>query len=129
MYNLLVSGSDEAWTGEEFTLEASRCVNEYTDDEIRKSLGSFSSEAKSKILQLPSIFAYEDQCKKDPKFGKIVDITLRQKKVRIEYKIFESTSSLTMANLQELQFELDIGKWEMSRTHWAIKNVDLFHEL
>lgn len=33
--------------------------------------------------------------------------------------------SLTAVGIDTLASQLDIGKWEMSRTHWAIKDVDL----
>ena len=32
MYNLFVTGNEEAWQGEPWTIEAVRCVNEYTDE-------------------------------------------------------------------------------------------------
>ena len=34
MYNLLVSGNDEAWDESPYYLEFGRCAREYTDDEI-----------------------------------------------------------------------------------------------
>jgi hypothetical protein len=36
---------------------------------------------------------------------------------------------LSIENLHELQFELDIRSWELNRTHWAIKKVNLYKEL
>jgi hypothetical protein len=36
---------------------------------------------------------------------------------------------LSHIDLNELLFELDIGKWEMNRTHWAVKDVNLAKEL
>ena len=36
---------------------------------------------------------------------------------------------LTAAQLEEMTFELEIGKWELNRTHWAVKDVDLPAEL
>jgi len=129
MYNLFVSGSDTAWDGTPFTIESSRCVSEYTDEDIRKALGTFSEESKRKLMQLPCIFAYEDHCKKHPKFGRITEITLRQGKVRILYQIIQVKPFLKFLDMRDLLFELDIGKWEMNRTHWAVKNVDLIYEL
>ena len=36
---------------------------------------------------------------------------------------------LTHPELSDMLFDLDIDKWEMSRTHWAIKEVNLLKEL
>jgi hypothetical protein len=49
--------------------------------------------------------------------------------VRIDYEIIDLDRFLTASELEDLTFELDIGKWEMSRTHWAVKDVNLAKEL
>ena len=33
---------------------------------------------------------------------------------------------LDFSKLADLKVQLDIGQWEMNRTHWAIKDEDLF---
>jgi len=129
MYNLLVSADDESWDGEAFFLETSRCVREHTEKKLVDKYSDFSKSAIKKLLQYPCIFAYEKPCKKDPKFGYITNITVRQKKVRIEYQLIEMDNFLSHKHLEELLFELDINKLELNRTHWAIKNVDLETEL
>src|SRR5207237_826349 len=59
----------------------------------------------------------------------IRNITTRQGQVRIEYEIKEIDNFLTAQDLTDLAFELDISKWEMDRTHWAVKDVNLAKEL
>lgn len=129
MYNFLVSASDEDWTGEAFFLDTSRCVREHTNKEITKKYGELSKGNIKKIIKFPSIFAYEKECKKDPKFGYITSITPRQGQVRIEYEILELDNFLSREDLSNLLFELDINKSELNRTHWAVKDVDLQDEL
>ncbi len=129
MYNLLVSADDESWNGEEFFLETSRCVREHTDKKLVDKYSDLSKSAIKELLQCPCIFAYEKPCKKDPKFGFITNITIRQGQVRVEYEIIEVESFLSYKNIEELLFELDINKSELNRTHWAIKDVDLEEEL
>lgn len=112
-------------------LDASRCVrhHEYTDEQIAQQFGALDEEALKELTRLPSIFAYEAGCKLDPKFGIIREVTVRRGQVRIEYEIIPVDPFLVAADFDALSFELDIGNWEMNRTHWAVKNVNLPKEL
>ncbi len=129
MYNLFVSGNDEAWEGEPYLIETSRCVREYTDTGITKRFAELDATAIGELQRFPCIFAYESGCKKPPRFGVIRNITKRQEQVRIEYVIKDFEPFLTVDDLTTLAFELDIEKYEMNRTHWAVKDVDLVREL
>ena len=129
MYNLLVSGNHESWRGEPWQIELSRCVNEYTDSTIVEKYGNLDSVAIAELTQFPCIFAYEAVNKLSPHFGVISDVTKRQGQVRIEYEIQACDPFLTADDLENMKFELDIGKWELNRTHWAVKDVNLPKEL
>ena len=52
-----------------------------------------------------------------------------QAQVRVEYEILPLDPFINSAQLQELELALDISDWEMNRTHWAVKDVDLVREL
>jgi hypothetical protein len=129
MYNLLVSASSEAWQGEPWTVEASRCVNEYTDEAIIGRYGSLDAASVEALQKLPCIFAQEAANKQNPKFGVIRDIVKRQGQVRVEYDLIPVDPFVSHEDLNDLLFELDIGEWEMNRTHWAVKEVNLAKEL
>jgi len=129
MYNLLVSAHENDWTGEPWLVEVSRCVREYTDTEITKRFGALDATAVSELQRLPCIFAYESRCHKAPKFGLIRRIMERQAQLKIEYEIRNIDPFLSVDDLTSLSFELDISKWELNRTHWAVKDVDLAKEL
>lgn len=129
MYNLFVSGNAEEWDGSTFEIEESRCVNEYTSQEINETFGSLNEAAVAKLKKFPCIFAYETHCEKAPRFGALREVVKRQGRVRISYEIQDVTPFLAPENLSALAFNLDIAKWEMNRTHWAVKNVDLPKEL
>ena len=107
MYNLFVSADDEAWSGEPWQIERSRCVREYTSDKIHEQYGSLDAAAVDHLRRLPCIFAYEAFNKIDPHFGLIRDLTIRPKEVRVDYELHP----------------LD------NRTHWAVKDVNLPTEL
>ncbi len=128
MYNLLVAYSEKAWEGEPFTIGLDRCVREYTDKKITENYGDLSETQIAEIIRFPCIFAYEGY-NKDPKFGLIREIVKRQGKVRISYEIIKLNKFLTSLEIAQMLFELDISDWEMNRTHWAIKDINLSKEL
>lgn len=131
MYNFLVSGWEEEWQGPPCTFDLSRCVNqhEYTDQKIADKFGTLGEAALAELTRLPTIFAYEAARGLDPKFGLIREVTVRRGQVRIEYEFIPVQPFLAAADFDALAFELDIGNWEMNRTHWAVKDVNLPKEL
>ena len=129
MYNLFVSHNADAWDGDPWQIEIDRCVREYTDNEITERYGSLGKAAIAELKRLPAIFAYEASNKLAPKFGIIRDATKRQGEMRIEYELQTVEPFLSAQDFDTLRFELDIGKWEMNRTHWAVKDVNLPKEL
>ena len=129
MYNLFVSGDGSHWKGEPWVIETDRCIREYTDTDITKRFGKLDAAAVKNVQRLPCIFAYEAACKKSPKFGVIRNITKRQDQLRIEYEIKNLDPFLSAKDLASLAFALDISEWEMNRTHWAVKDVNLAKEL
>lgn len=129
MYNLIVSADTHSWNGEPFVIEFDRFL-EYTDTDLKEKYINLSENDINEIIRFPCVFAYENPCKKDPLFGLIQEITYRKKIIRFTYEIIQLSNFLTVDLLNEMQFELDItSKWELHRTHWAIKNVNLSKEL
>ncbi len=128
MYNLLVSGSDESWNGEPFMIEPNRYL-EYTENDIKEVYRELNNTCISKITRFPCIFAYEKSCNKNPFFGLIQELTVRRNGIKIQYELIPIDDFLTANQLIDMQFELDISKLELNRTHWAIKNVNLPKEL
>ncbi len=128
MYNLLVSYNTDSWDGEPFILSSDR-VFEYTDKEVVKKYGELSQSNISDIIRFPCIFAYESVNEKDPKFGLIREVIKRQGKIRVSYELISLDKFLTYSDISDMLFELDISTYEMNRTHWAIKDVNLAKEL
>lgn len=129
MYNLLVSADENSWKGNPFEIELSRCVREYTDREIVEKYQDLSEEIIKEVKRFPCIFAYELKCEKAPKFGLIRNVIKRRNLVSIEYDIIELNPFLNHQDLSSMSFRLDITGWELNRTHWAIKNINLSEEL
>jgi len=129
MYNLLVSSNKNAWEGTPFEIDLLRCIREFTDREIVEKFMNLSEKAIREIKTFPCVFAYENSCVKDPKYGLIKNVTKRNDKVLIEYDLIELIPFIKNQDLFEMSFNLDISKWELDRTHWAIKDVNLGVEL
>jgi hypothetical protein len=129
MYNLFVSAGIDAWNGAPWTVEESRCVREYTDQNLTARFGELDAAAVAELKLLPCIFGYEGSNQRDPHFGIIRDVTRRQGQVRVDYELTPVAPFLSWQDLEQLKFELDISGWEMNRTHWAVKDVNLAQEI
>lgn len=126
LYNLFISGDENAWESDAKIFDLDRCLRGYTEKDIVEKFGKLGRTDIDEIKKLPCIFAYEDYCGKDASIGYITDIKVRQAGVKIT---IQKVKELSLANLHKLQFELDIKSWELNRTHWAIKKVNLYKEL
>lgn len=126
-YNLLISGDSEAWENDSQIFEPSRCikVKEYTAKEIVDNYCKFGNKEINELKTFPCIFAYENHIGKEPSFGYITDIIVRQDGIKLRFEKIKIDKFLSQQDLNDLSFELDIGDWEFNRTHWAIKEVEL----
>lgn len=126
MYNLLISGEENAWESNFVTFDLNRCIVEYTEKDLINKFVKLGKNEINEIKDFPCIFAYEDHWKKSASIGYITDIIVRQSGVKIT---FEKVEILSLDYLHKLEFELDIMDWELNRTHWAIKKVNLYKTL
>ncbi len=131
MFNLIVSGDCDAWKNNIYSLDVSRCISskEYTSEELANRFGSFTQEAIEQLKTFPCLFAYEDPCDQAPRFGWFKSIKKRTDKIIMECDYVTVEPWMTEVDLRAVQTSLDIGGWEMNRTHWAVKEVDLAEEL
>jgi hypothetical protein len=129
MYNLLVSAHEDAWDGEFWRVEPERCVREYTDEDITQKFGDLDAPAVAELKRLPCIFAYEARYSKAPHFGVLRDVTKRPGEMKIKYELQAIDPFLSANDLSAMSLPLDIRKWELDRTHWAVKNINLFKVL
>ncbi|MFB5651121.1 toll/interleukin-1 receptor domain-containing protein [Leptospira wolffii] len=128
MYNLFLSADSKDWNGRPFSIDAQRYL-EYTDNEIIEKYKILNQETIKEVKRFPCIFGYETQCNKNPKFGFLREVVSRQGEIRVEYEIISLNKFIKHSDFTKLKFELDIGGWELNRTHWAIKDVNLYREL
>lgn len=129
MYNLLVRGHAGSWNGDPWIVDRSRCISG-TDDDVAERFGDLDTSQVRELSRFPCIFAYE-AWEKDPKFGFIRDVIVQRSRaeVKLKYDLIACESFLTADDLSELETALHIRGGERGRTHWAIKDVDLYRVL
>lgn len=124
MYNLLVTAEEGAWERSNYVYHLSR-VFEHTSPLLSERFRKLDSEAIDKLASIPALFAYEKFREQPVMFGWLTGIATRQNKVGISYKLDPNVEPIPLAELEKLNWELDIGNYELSRTHWAVKGEDL----
>lgn len=125
MYSLIVTGLKGTWNGRPYKLELNRVVREYTDDAIAERYKTLNEALITELKSFPALFAYEQSVKADARVGFLRRISSRASDVRFEYELSSDLPTIPSSELARLTSELDIDKYEMYRTHWAVKEVDL----
>lgn len=126
MYNFFVTGLDGAWDEQGYEYDRSRFL-EYTPDDIVASFKDLKSAQLSALQKLPCLFAYEG--KEHMHVGKLRAIKLRGRTIFIDFELDDNILPIPYEAIQPIRALLDIREWEMNRTHWAVKDEDLFARL
>lgn len=112
------------------TIDGSR-VFEYTNKSISDRFKPDGVLDLQKVLDVPAIFASEvdGSGAQSAKVGYITRVRDAGKSIRIDYSIDPGIPPITIDTLKKLSTELEIEEFEFFRTHWAVKDVDLFEML
>jgi hypothetical protein len=127
MYNFLVTAKDGAWNLPAYEFERSR-FGEFSSEAVMEKFGSLSVSVIDELKSFPTLFAYEGTSG-DIRIGYIRRIKERGRSILIEYEFEKDIQPIPFAKLEPLRVSLDIRDWEMNRTHWAVKDEDLFEIL
>ncbi|WP_283151347.1 FRG domain-containing protein [Silvimonas soli] len=128
-YNLLVTASVGAWDGPDGIYEFPRSrFLEYTDSEIVAEFETLTTTNIERLKSFPCLFLYEGDLD-SARLGWITRIVAEKSFVKIEFEVNTRLRKLNRRTLAPLTQQLDIRHWEMTRTHWAIKSVDLLRVL
>jgi predicted nucleotide-binding protein len=128
---LLISGNIERWDRSPAKFDRSRAIthHEYTVPEISNRYGALEQETIDQLKIFPSVFAYEENGK-EARVGYINDIKLQSQTIEIDFEFDRIIPAIAPGklNLHKLSFGI-ASDFELRRTHWALKDVDLFVEL
>lgn len=129
MYNLLI-GLTRGEVGADRLLE-------YTVDEVRQYIAPAAGKARGEVkvdrlLNLPTLLMPETGFDDEPQIARVGHVT-NVKKSRYGYT-FTFVPNPAIAPIPSPRIEaaaaaLEITDWEFHRTHWAVKNVDLYRVL
>lgn len=128
MYHLLIAG--QGWGKTRDRLPISR-VFEYTAEEIATAFQPQGKFEIAKISSIPAIFTSEIVGSETARahVGTIRKVQASGKDVVIDYHLDTRISTLTNRDLKEMSSDLGIEDFEFYRTHWAVKDVDLYKVL
>lgn len=127
LFNFLVTGEIGAWNFSNYEYEIGR-FGEYSTPAIIERFKPLTATAIEELKTLPALFAYEGETEK-VKVGYIRKIVDRSNSVLIEYEFELGIPEIPFSKLIDHKVRLDIRKWEMNRTHWAVKDGNLFEIL
>lgn len=126
MYHLMVSANPDAWNGEPWEVERPRVLREFTAEPLTQRYGALNEADVLALMRFPVLFAQESANRNPARIGWITRIRHRNNIVRVEYALEPELPLIAPERLLEFQWDLDLTDWEMNRTHWALKDVDLF---
>lgn len=125
MFNLFISYDDESWNSHSYECERSRAIVEYTANEISERYKFFDENAIQELKSFPTLFVTENETT-ESKIGYITDIRLRDNSLIIDFEFDQILPSLPKGAIDKIRKDIDLGQWELSRTHWAVKDEPIF---
>jgi len=127
MYHFFVTGQTNGWDLGFYLYDRSRFL-EYTNDKIAKVFEVLTDTHIKTLLSWPCLFAYEGGAH-DVRVGTLRSIKEQGRSIRIEFDFNADIQPIPYEAIKPIAPLLDIRNWEMNRTHWAIKEEDLFQRL
>ena len=109
-------------------MSRSRAIVEYTAPEIIERYKDLNQKNIDELKKFPCLFVVEAE-PVPSLIGYITDIRLRAKECVIEFRIDNSFPPLPPGAINSIRTDIDLGEWELSRTHWAVKDEPLFEIL
>lgn len=129
MYNLLVTAKSSAWEQPFYEYDKSRFL-EYTTETIASAFKTLTPDLIETLKGYPCLFAYEGNYEdNNARVGHLTSIKERGRNILIEFKLSQNILPIPFETVKPIAPLLDIRDWEMNRTHWAVKDEDLFERL
>ena len=124
MYSLLMVYRRGEWDRGGATFDLGRYL-EFTNDSLVHKLKPITEDVIEQLKSWPALFAYELATCEDARVGWLKDIQVRNNSVRISFDFDPLIPPISTDTLESMLWELDI-EYETQRTHWAVKDIDLY---
>lgn len=130
MWNFIVSADGTAWEGKQRMKMLRERFGEYSGEEL-SAIDLTDPDGRRSLEQVQTVLMYEVGVDDPP--GEIVRIG-RLRDIQAEYPArshqnitfrFHETGRITYSWIDNNIHRLGIDRWELSRTHWAVKDGDL----
>ncbi|MGO6815537.1 TIR domain-containing protein [Rhizobium brockwellii] len=125
MFNLLIAYTEDEWVGDEWRIERSRVAIEYTTNDISERYRELDETAISELKSFPCLFAVEHEAVAT-KIGYITNILVEGGDVSVGFEFDQNLPELPQGALENMRQEIELGKLELYRTHWAVKDQPLW---
>ena len=128
MFHFIVKGA--GWTPDRDAIDVGR-VLEYTEDHLKDVYKPEGNLDLEEVTNIPALFVSETGGLGDEigRVGTITRVRVSGRSYQIDYIIDPDIPGIPNAKLEEMAADLDVQLFEFQRTHWAIKDVDLFKVL
>jgi Effector-associated domain 1/Effector-associated domain 5 len=125
MYNLLVT-RDITWEDNSSGAYLEEHFLEYTDDRLKERLKRFDAAALAALHSLPALLVYEIDIKRPARVVVLTNVSKSESHVLFTFLLDLELPPIEWSALQRMQSALGVtDSFELRRTHWAIKDVDL----
>lgn len=112
-----------------FSFDAGRFL-EYTHTFFQDEFRGLDENAQAKLLTIPVLFTYETGGEAPSRVGRLRSLSVTGNTMDFQVDFDDEIGPIDTKKLEELKAELGIEKtFELHRTHWAIKEGDLFQIL
>jgi predicted nucleotide-binding protein len=129
-YYLLLTSADPAkWQTGEAQMSTSRYLERSTEA-VKKRFGTLDELGRYELMHMPALFTYE-LSERDQQFmrvGRITRLQERSESYALTFEFDPRIAPIDQRVLLEWKDDLDINEraGEHTRTHWSIKEVDLY---
>lgn len=124
-YGLFIKNNIDFSNNNQVTIPLNRALNESTDEDLKKLIHTQNHYISDNVTLFPVIFGNEIPGNESKLFyyGKIKNIKQKSNDtLLISYKILGNIPIEKILNHKE---ELEIKNYELNRTHWALKEVNV----
>lgn len=130
MYTLLVSGSAAEQDHGVFRMDTGRFL-EFTDEALVAKLKPVSAEAVDLLRMWPCVLMEEGRADEKVRIGRITEASQSRREISLTFEPLWLRTPLPITNddIWKLRDALDIGEFEFSRNHVAVKDRDLISVL
>lgn len=125
MFNLLISYDPETWNSSPYECDRNRALVEYTVTEISERYKDFTDSAIEELKSFPTLFVTENESV-ESRIGYITNIRFHQNSVILDFEFDSILPALPQGAMEAIRSDIDLGRLELMRTHWAIKDAPIF---